>query len=223
MKTDWGFAAFIEFSGKRILFDTGNNAEILKQNSNAANVDLSTIDFAVISHWHDDHTAGLDYLLEINPDVPIYIPKDFSKESPDRNNFKFTQLTEISEISQDIFIISALRDKPGLSKLQELTLVLQSSQGLILIAGCSHPGILQIVEAARKINSQIVNIFGGFHLLRTPAKEISAIASALRNEYKVQNIAPGHCTGKKAVLEFSNLFQEDFIHAGLGTVIELPR
>lgn len=223
MKTDWGFAAYIEFSGKRILFDTGNNAEILKQNSQAADIDLSTIDFAVISHWHDDHTSGLDYIRDINPNVPIYIPVDFSKENTDQNNFKITQLTEINEISQNIFIISALRNKPELSKLQELTLALQSSQGLILIAGCSHPGILQIVAAATKIDPQIVNIFGGFHLIRTPTKEIRTIASALKNEYKVQNIAPGHCTGETAVGEFSKLFQERLIYSGLGTVIELPQ
>lgn len=222
MRSDWGFAAYIEFSGMRILFDTGNNTEILKQNSKAAKVDLSTIDFVVISHWHDDHTAGLDYLLKINPDIPIYVPMDYSSSGTKQNKFKITQLSEISEISKNIFIISSLRDKSGLSKLQELTLALRTSQGLVLVVGCSHPGIQQIVEAATKIDPTILNIFGGFHLLRTPVKKVNTIARTLRNDYKVQKISPGHCTGEIANQEFLNIFQDDFVHAGIGTVINLP-
>lgn len=223
MQLDWGFAAFIEFAGKRILFDTGNNTEILKQNSKAANVDLSTIDFVVISHWHDDHTAGLDYIREIKPEIPIYVPTDFSSNNSEQAKFKFTRLTEITEIFQDIFIISSLRDKAGLSKLQELALALQTSHGLVLVVGCSHPGIQQFVEAAMKIDSNILNIFGGFHLIRTPATKISAIANKLKNDYKVKKVSPGHCTGEVANREFSSVFQNDFIHAGLGAVINLPQ
>ena len=223
MQSDWGFAAYIEFADKRILFDTGNNTEILKNNSKTAKVDLSTIDFVIISHWHDDHTAGLGYLREINPDIPIYVPKNYSSNSNDQNKLELTQLTEINEIYQDIFIISSLRNKAGLSKLQELTLALQTSQGLILVAGCSHPGIQQIVNAATKINPTILNIFGGFHLLRTPADKISTIASALRNDYEVKKVSPGHCTGEAANREFLKIFKDDFVHAGIGTVINLPQ
>ena len=223
MQPDWGFAAYVEFNGKHMLFDTGNNAEILEQNSKAAEVDLSTIDFAVISHWHADHTAGLEYLRTINPNIPIYIPQDFSDTDKDQNKFKFTQLTEISEVSQDVFVISTIRDNANLSKLQELTLALQTSQGLILIAGCSHPGIQHIVEAATKIDARILNVLGGFHLLHTPQDKINSIAASLKEDYNVKQVAPGHCTGNAAVQEFMNIFQKDFIFAGLGTEIRVPR
>ncbi len=223
MQKDWGFAAYIEFAGKRILFDTGNNTDILKQNSKAAKVDLGAIDIVVISHWHRDHTAGLSYIREINPETPVYVPVNFSTSNADPNEISITRLTKINEISQDIFIISSLRNETGLSKLQELTLALQTSQGLVLVAGCSHPGIQRIVEAASKINPEILNIFGGFHLLRTPAKKINDIASVLRDDYKVRQIAPGHCTGEVANREFLSIFQNDFIHAGIGTVIQIPQ
>src|SRR2546427_4795484 len=71
---DWGFSALVEHDGKRILFDTGNNAATFEHNVKALGVDLSKLDFVVISHRHSDHTTGLKYLLSVNPNVPIYAP-----------------------------------------------------------------------------------------------------------------------------------------------------
>jgi 7,8-dihydropterin-6-yl-methyl-4-(beta-D-ribofuranosyl)aminobenzene 5'-phosphate synthase len=76
MKKDWGFSALIEYGGKRILFDTGNNADIFAHNVQAKGVDLSKLDFAVISHRHGDHTSGLNHLLKVNPGVKIYAPQE---------------------------------------------------------------------------------------------------------------------------------------------------
>src|SRR5438477_10447822 len=73
---DWGFSALVEYAGKRILFDTGNNAAVFAANVKAAKVNLGKLDFAVISHRHLDHTAGLEYLLKVNPEVTIYAPKE---------------------------------------------------------------------------------------------------------------------------------------------------
>jgi hypothetical protein len=73
---DWGFAALVEYGGKRILFDTGNNAEIFARNVRALGVDLRRLDFVVISHRHGDHTSGMSYLLRVNPHVKIYAPKE---------------------------------------------------------------------------------------------------------------------------------------------------
>ena len=61
MKKDWGFSALIEYRGKRILFDTGNNADIFAHNVKAKGIDLTTLDFVVISHRHGDHTSGLNH------------------------------------------------------------------------------------------------------------------------------------------------------------------
>ncbi|MGH8178861.1 MAG: MBL fold metallo-hydrolase [Steroidobacter sp.] len=74
LKKDWGFAALIEYGGKRVLFDTGNDAAVFAHNVKHLRVDLRKLDAVVISHRHGDHTSGLTYLLEINPDVKIYVP-----------------------------------------------------------------------------------------------------------------------------------------------------
>jgi 7,8-dihydropterin-6-yl-methyl-4-(beta-D-ribofuranosyl)aminobenzene 5'-phosphate synthase len=76
MKKDWGFSAYIEYGGKRILFDTGNNAEIFAHNVAAKGVDLANLDFAIVSHRHGDHTSGLSHLLKVNPAVTIYAPQE---------------------------------------------------------------------------------------------------------------------------------------------------
>ena len=76
MQKDWGFSAFIEYGGQRILFDTGNNAEIFAHNVKAKGIDLTNLDFVVISHRHGDHTSGLNHLMTVNPNVIIYAPKE---------------------------------------------------------------------------------------------------------------------------------------------------
>ena len=73
---DWGFSAFVEHNGKRILFDTGNDAAIFEHNVKALSVDLTKLDFVVISHRHADHTTGLRYVLRVNPNVTVYVPAD---------------------------------------------------------------------------------------------------------------------------------------------------
>src|SRR5712672_2171182 len=72
MKKDWGFSALVEVAGKRILFDTGNDRDIFAANVKAKGIELSNLDFVVLSHRHSDHMAGLSYVLSVNPNVKIY-------------------------------------------------------------------------------------------------------------------------------------------------------
>lgn len=76
LKMDWGFAAFVEYGGRRILFDTGNNAKTFAHNIKELGIDLKRLDAVIISHRHGDHTSGLNHLLEVNPTVTIYAPQE---------------------------------------------------------------------------------------------------------------------------------------------------
>src|SRR6266480_4173412 len=69
LQKDWGYAALIEYGGKRILFDTGDNPDVLAHNARAKGADLSRLDFVVMSHRHGDHMGGMDHLLRVNPNV----------------------------------------------------------------------------------------------------------------------------------------------------------
>jgi 7,8-dihydropterin-6-yl-methyl-4-(beta-D-ribofuranosyl)aminobenzene 5'-phosphate synthase len=254
MQRDWGYAAFIEYGGKRILFDTGNNPAILARNAKAKGVDLTKLDFAVMSHRHGDHMGGLSHLLKVNPKVKIYAPKEpfgvygadlpstfYRKDSglpaeqqyyggapPETMRFgsawpgaNFQLVDKTMEIAPDMVLISLISDKPGTLELHELSLAIKTADGMVIVVGCSHPGIDRIVDAATKINPHIHLIVGGFHLVVSPDPEIAQIVSTLRDTYKVDYIAPGHCTGEPAFTAFKNAFGDRYLYAGLGETLSL--
>jgi len=251
---DWGFAALVEYGGKRILFDTGNNADIFAHNVKALGIDLKQLDFVVISHRHGDHTAGLNYLLRVNPKVRIYAPREgfgvfgaalpstfYRTDStlPDSMRYfagspetelkfgtpwpeaHFTWIDSLTEVAPGVAIISTVSKNPGTLELRELSLVLRTQQGLVLLVGCSHPGIETILEATRAWGDHVHLIFGGLHLVVTPDSAIARIATALHDQWQVDEIAPGHCTGEPAFAELKRRFGTRYVYAGLGSVTEI--
>jgi ribonuclease BN (tRNA processing enzyme) len=92
MTKDWGFSALVEIAGKRILFDTGDDADILAANVKAKGVDLKTLDFVVLSHRHSDHMAGLNYVLSVNGSEGEFR----SKKPLHRNDFLSNSLRELT-------------------------------------------------------------------------------------------------------------------------------
>jgi 7,8-dihydropterin-6-yl-methyl-4-(beta-D-ribofuranosyl)aminobenzene 5'-phosphate synthase len=254
MQKDWGYAAFVEYGGKRILFDTGNNPEILAQNAKAKGVDLTKLDFVVMSHRHGDHMGGLTYLLKVNPKVKIYAPKEgfgvygadlpssfyrkdpslppeqryYDGEPPEVMRFgaawpggNFQLVDKNTEITPDIHLIALISDKPGTLELRELSLAFNTPDGMVIVVGCSHPGIDKIVEAVGAINPRIHLIVGGFHLVVASDSDIEKIVTALRDRLKVEYVAPGHCTGEPAFTALKKAFGDRYLYAGLGTTLAL--
>lgn len=85
LKRGWGYSALIEYGGRRVLFDTGSRGADFAHNVSSLKVNLKRLDFAVISHRHNDHTGGLNHVLQQNPSVPIYTPVEgagFNSLSP---------------------------------------------------------------------------------------------------------------------------------------------
>jgi 7,8-dihydropterin-6-yl-methyl-4-(beta-D-ribofuranosyl)aminobenzene 5'-phosphate synthase len=254
MQKDWGYAALIEYGGKRILFDTGNSSDLLAQNAKAKGIDLSKVDFVVMSHRHGDHMGGMAYLLSVNPKVKIYAPKEgfgvygadlpstfYRKDAslpPEQRYYdgappevmrfgaawpgaNFQLIDKKTEIAPGIHLIALVSDKPGTLELRELSLAINTPEGMVIVVGCSHPGIDKIVEAAAKINPRIQFIAGGFHLVVSKDEEIEKIATALRDTYKVAYVAPGHCTGEPTFTALKKSFGDRYLYAGLGTSIVL--
>jgi 7,8-dihydropterin-6-yl-methyl-4-(beta-D-ribofuranosyl)aminobenzene 5'-phosphate synthase len=251
---DWGFSALVEIAGKRILFDTGNDADIFAANVKAKDVDLKTLDFVVLSHRHSDHMAGLNYVLSINPTVKIYAPKEgfgiFGSSLPSsfyRKDENLTQemryfggappqimklgaawrganfdlIDKTTEIAPGITLIALVSDAPGTKELKELSLAINTPEGVVLVVGCSHPGIEKIVEAAAAINPRIHLIAGGFHLVTAPDDAIARAVAALKDTFKVESIAPGHCTGEPTFAALKQAFGDRYLYAGLGTTLPL--
>lgn len=254
MQKDWGYAALVEYGGKRILFDTGNNPDVLAQNAKAKGIDLSRLDFVVMSHRHGDHMGGMAYLLSINPRVKIYAPKEgfgvyggdlpstfyrkdtslpaeqryYDGKPPELMRFgaawpnaNFQLVDKNIEIAPGIHLIALVSDKPGTLELRELSIALDTPEGVVIVVGCSHPGIDKIVEAAAKINQRIQFVAGGLHLVVSKDEDIEKIVTALRDTYKVAYIAPGHCTGEPTFTALKKAFGERYLYAGLGTTFAL--
>jgi 7,8-dihydropterin-6-yl-methyl-4-(beta-D-ribofuranosyl)aminobenzene 5'-phosphate synthase len=254
MHKDWGYAALIEYRGKRILFDTGNDPEILAENAKVKEIDLTKLDFVVMSHRHGDHMGGLSYLLRVNPKVLIYAPKEgfgvygadlpssfYRKDSslpseqryyggapPDVMRFgsawpgaNFQLVDKTVEVVPDVYLISSVSDKPGTLELHELSLTIKAPDGVVVVVGCSHPGIDKIVEAARTIDPRIHLIVGGFHLVVASDADIQKIVMALHETLNVQYVAPGHCTGEPAFTALKKAFGDRYLFAGLGTTFPL--
>ena len=120
-----------------------------------------------------------------------------------------------------VTIISTVSKTPGTLGARELSLAVRGPEGLMLLVGCSHPGIETIVEAARPLGDNVAMIFGGLHLVTTPDTAIARIASALRDKWGVVKVAPGHCTGEPAFAELRRVFGARYRYAGLGVVTEI--
>lgn len=251
---DWGFSALIEHEGRRILFDTGNNPELFAENSSILGIDLTQLDFVVISHRHGDHTEGLHHLLAINPQVTVYAPNDeyfggqipagffrqavhelprhmryFGADIPRTiphsspwRHANIVRVESIVEIAPGIRVVRNLSRTALFGETPEVSLVIDTPEGPLLIVGCSHPGIEEILKSIAAQDTGVRLLLGGLHLIATAENEIVRLVNALQNEWMVQEVAPGHCTGEFAFDALHRSFGRRYIYAGVGTIIELP-
>jgi 7,8-dihydropterin-6-yl-methyl-4-(beta-D-ribofuranosyl)aminobenzene 5'-phosphate synthase len=255
MTKDWGFAALVEYGGKRILFDTGNSAEIFAHNVEVKGIDLTQLDFAIVSRRHGDHTSGLNHLLKVNPKVKIYAPQEnfgvfgaslpstfyrrndslptdmryFDGTPPDTLRFgtpwpeaNFNWIAKTTEVAPGFHLILLNGTWGADLEVKEISLAIDTPDGIALIVGCSHPTIEKIVEVAKNtLNKPIHLVLGGTHLLPAKDDQITSIALLLRDAWGVRFVAPVHCTGEPAFAILKETFGERYIYAGLGTTVLL--
>jgi len=197
LKAGWGFASLIEIPHTPpILFDTGADAPALMHNMKELGIDAGHIGIIVISHAHGDHTGGLRGLLEVNKEAELYLPASFPVSIPGR---KITTVAEPIEIAEGIFSTGELK---GI----EQSLAIKTEKGILVIVGCSHPGVGEIIEAASRFG-KVYGIIGGFHGFRD--------FSRLRD---LPLIVPCHCTQYKS--EILEIFPQQSIKCGAGLILE---
>lgn len=214
----WGFSCLIETIDKTILFDTGGDGEVLLHNIQALNVDISNIDIIVISHNHWDHTGGLFTVLESTKNVQVYLlnsfPPDFI-EKVKSTNAKVILVKEPIKICENVMSTGELS-----GPVNEQSLIVDTEKGPVVVTGCSHPGIVNIVKRANEISGESVYlVFGGFHLMRLPDDAIDGIISDF-NQLGVKKCGATHCTGDRQIKRFEEAYQEDYVKIGTGKVLE---
>jgi 7,8-dihydropterin-6-yl-methyl-4-(beta-D-ribofuranosyl)aminobenzene 5'-phosphate synthase len=196
--TGWGFSCLIETVGApSLLFDTGADGASLLYNMEQLGIDLRRIDVIVISHTHRDHTGGLSDVLEINKHAEIYVPASSITGIRGR---KVTSVSKPLQISEGIFSTGELK---GI----EQSLVLKTSKGVVVIAGCSHPGVGTVLDAA-SCYGKVYGIIGGLHGFR----DFDQLCD-------LSLICPCHCTQYKS--ELRRFFPDKYVACGAGLELEL--
>jgi 7,8-dihydropterin-6-yl-methyl-4-(beta-D-ribofuranosyl)aminobenzene 5'-phosphate synthase len=220
LKTGWGFSCLVKTKEKNILFDTGADSLTLLSNIKKMGIDLKEIDLIVLSHIHGDHVWGLEGVLNENRDVTVFIPASFPdsmREMIESYGAKYKDIKEAEKISEGVWVTGELG-----ALIKEQSLIINSAKGLIIITGCAHPGIVNIIEKTKEIfpNENVHLVLGGFHLTGASDLELRNIISNFR-KLGVQIAAPCHCSGDRARELFKEEYKEDFIENGVGQIIEI--
>ncbi|MEA3278634.1 MAG: MBL fold metallo-hydrolase [Pseudomonadota bacterium] len=219
MKTAWGFAAVVEGLERTLLFDSGGDGALLLTNLERMGIDPQAIDAVFLSHFHGDHTGGLDRFLHRNPDVTVYMPASFPRQFQRSIANRGARLVTIRGATT--LFERAYSSGPMGSATEEQALLIDTPAGLVIVTGCAHPGIVRVVRSAKQQRGKEVRLLiGGFHLLREPESRIRALIDELK-VLGVAQVAPSHCTGDRAIALFREAWGRDFVDAGCGAVIEL--
>ena len=216
VRADWGFACIVEGRGARVLFDTGAKPDVLQHNAEALQVDLGHLDAVVLSHDHGDHTAGFP-ALGSRPGLPVFYAQGFDPLVVAALGQSAAKLVPVSK-GREVVPGTRTSDEFGTS-IKEEALVIDTPDGLVVVVGCSHPGIVPMLRQIKTSTGRPIHVVvGGFHLLQTPAAEVSGIVAAFK-DLGVSRVGPTHCTGPEAIRMFKEAFGDRYIAGGVGTVV----
>ena len=220
LRTAWGFAAIVEYEDITLLFDTGGDGRILLSNMDQLGMDPTSIQYVVLSHEHGDHVDGLEPLLRSGIQPPVFVPPSFTSAFKQQ----VQELTSIIEVEPGMQLVQGFYTTGEMGgSIREQALVIHTSRGLIVITGCAHPGIVNIIkEAVSLFEEPIYLVLGGFHLSGKSEHSINSILSSFR-EVGVEKVAPAHCTGDQAIAMFAAEYGEDYIKAGVGKIFQIER
>jgi len=220
LRTAWGFSCLLRLPEKTILFDTGGDSSILLDNMDHLQIDPKEIDIVVLSHIHGDHVGGLGGVLNQNSDVTVYLPASFPqslKEDVKLYGAEVKEIHEPRELFDGVYTTGELN-----GGIKEQSLIVKTDEGLVIITGCAHPGVVNIVQRAREIaGDRVYLLLGGFHLGGASASKIESIIDSFE-QLGVERVAPCHCSGDSARRLLREHYGEGYIECGVGRRVTLP-
>jgi 7,8-dihydropterin-6-yl-methyl-4-(beta-D-ribofuranosyl)aminobenzene 5'-phosphate synthase len=214
---EWGYACVIETPEETVLFDTGNDGQILESNLKTLGFEKTQFSKIIISHMHWDHYGGLKRMLALHPDAQVFLPVSATKDDMQKANCNDAVFVkEPQQINPFIYSLGELKGRAN-----EHSLAIPTKDGLVVITGCAHPGIVTIVKEAKKQfpDKKIELVLGGFHLNQHSDKDVRKITDELK-ELGVDKAAATHCTGQSAIKIFAEEFGENYVQAGVGLRLE---
>ncbi len=202
----WGLSLLIE---EDILFDAFGDPRVFMGNLRRFRVDVGSIGQVVVSHEHWDHVDGLRPLLAQKPRLKIYLPHNADVALKDKLRHREGDVIEVDGpvgIGRGVRSTGQIGGRYAGRDMPEQALVLEARKGLIVVAGCAHPGIMTIVNHVKRSFRQPVHaVIGGFHLKDRSAEDISVEAARLKAA-GVEIVVPLHCTGRRAEQVFRHVF-----------------
>lgn len=239
LAAEHGLSLYIEAAGRRILFDMGQGSAFA-ENAEKLGIDLGKVDLAILSHGHYDHGGGLKTFLRINGKAPVYLSR-FAFEKHFNAAGKYIGLQPM-ESHRLIFTDGDLELGQGLSLCcvnvprpenygltvedngvqvaedfrHEQYLLIREKGKRVCVSGCSHKGILEIVEAFRPDV-----LVGGFHY-KSVAPEDPFLLEAAHRLMKMPTVYyTGHCTGLAQFDKMKTVMGDRLFAISTGTVLEI--
>ena len=219
LKTAWGFSCLVRGWGKTILFDTGGDGRLFLSNMRGLEIDPHEVDMIVLSHIHGDHVGGLSSFLQHHHGVTVFVPSSFPDDFKKGVRHFGARLQEVEgfiELCPGVYSTGEMGHS-----IKEQALILEAPQGLIVITGCAHPGVVKIVEAVRAhFTKDILLVMGGFHLMGEDRRGLQRIIARFQ-ELGVKYVGPCHCSGDGARRLFQEAYANAFVPVGVGMEIRI--
>jgi len=219
LETRWGFSCLVKGTEKTILFDVGGEGTVLLKNMEKLEIDPKEVEVIVLSHIHYDHIGGLSDFLKINPKVTVYMPESLPQSVKNIVKTSGSQLVEVKKpvkICQNVYSTGELG-----TFIKEESLIIKTSKGLVVVTGCAHPGIVDIViEAKEMLKTDVYLVLGGFHLCWMNQLQVNRIINGIKGQ-DVVKVAPCHCSGDIARKLFERAYGKDFILIGVGKKLKV--
>ena len=221
LRTAWGFSCLIRLPAKTILFDTGGDSPTLLHNMRQLQIDPGEVDIVVLSHIHGDHVGGLSGFLEENSAVTVYLPQSFPQSFKDEVKSlgaKVEEVYEAGELFSGVYATGELGNGT-----REQSLIVTTGKGLVIITGCAHPGVANIIRVAKDVvpDDRVYLVMGGFHLAGASSAQIESVIQEF-SQLSVENVAPCHCSGDETRRLFKESYREGYLESGVGKRVPLP-
>lgn len=209
----------------KILFDTADNSRLLINNMENLGIDFNKLEAVVISHDHWDHTDGLREVIKRKPGLKVFACPHFSVGFKKKLRSLGGDLVESAnpeEIAKDIYVTGEIAGRHTLLYISEQALVIKSENGISVITGCAHPGIIEILKKVKENfpKEDFYLVCGGFHLGGRRKQDVDLIAEGFKR-MGAKKAGPTHCTGEEAIGIFRNKYKDGFISLKAGQTIDL--